>query len=176
MTIERSTRARFTAAFVLVMVLGAGVVLGMAIDRTLGQRGDAGEVARSPGNRSGPDSRSRGGFEPRSNRMLPPPGDSTQRRPPLIVEQVGLSEAQEAQVDSILSFYGERMRDLHSEFDQAYSSRYREITQATREAIKGILTAEQRVAYDSLLVEWNRRRQERRTDSLEGNEGSGGGS
>ena len=93
MTIERSTRARFTAAIVLVMVLGAGVVLGMAINRTLGQRGAAGEVARSPGNRSGPDSRGRGGFEPRSNRMPPPPGDSTQRRPPLIVEQVGLSEA-----------------------------------------------------------------------------------
>jgi len=167
MTLEKSARARLTTALVLILVMGAGAVLGVAIDRQLASRGRAGEVDTASGSRSGGDFRGRG-FDPRyrdPGRNPDQVGDSAQRRP-LIVEQVGLSDAQRSQVDSILRFYRTEMRALHDEFDQAYTTRYREITQATREAIKGILTNEQRVAYDSLLVAWDRRREERRRDSI----------
>jgi len=78
------------------------------------------------------------------------------------------------QVDSIVGYYRTQMRDLHDEFDEAYNSRYREIMAKSREEILRILTAEQRVAYDSLLVEMRARREGSRRDSTEGS-GDGGG-
>jgi hypothetical protein len=64
------------------------------------------------------------------------------------------------------------MRELQEEFDQAYMPRYGAILEETREAIRGVLTSEQRVAYDSLLAAHDRRRQERRDqDSVSGSRG-----
>ena len=177
MSLARSTRARLTTAIILVLVLGAGVVSGMALDRGLQERSRTAEGFRRSGGRSGMDGRSRG-FESRPGE--PPrdpsrPGDSLQPRPPLIVEQVGLSEEQRMQADSIFWFYRSQMRVLHEEFDSAYTSRYRGIMAESREAMLGILTEEQRVRYDSLLVEMSRRRQERRQDSVSGSGGQPGG-
>ena len=174
MALERGTRAKVTAAIVLSLVLGSGVVLGVALDRRLEARNVAGEESMRPDRRPGVDSRSRG-FDPRSRDSSRGPSqgrDSSQRRPSLIVEEVGLSEAQRAQADSIYWHYGGQMQALHEEFDEAYSPRYREIVAQSREDMLGILTAEQRVVYDSLLVERERRREERRSDSIEGG-GSG---
>jgi hypothetical protein len=168
MTLERSTRARITAAVVLLLVLAAGVVSGMALDRQLGSRGVLGGEVRRPEGRLGMDGRNRG-FDPRSGDSLRDSVQSrnpSQRRPPLIVDQVGLSEAQHQQVDSILGYYRGQMRELHEEFNEAYMTRYREITELTRTEIKAILTAEQQVVYDSLLVEWERRRESRSRDSV----------
>jgi len=83
----------------------------------------------------------------------------------MIVDEVGLSEIQNQQVDSIVGHFGGEMRDLHEEFDRVYSTRYREIIEATREAIRSILTPEQKVMYDSLMVEREQRRRDRRSDS-----------
>ena len=168
MTLERGTRARLTAAFVLLLVLGSGVVLGVALDRQLEARTASGREFRRPPVRSGMDPRGRG-FEPRSgdsSRGPSEPRDSARGRPDLIVDLVGLSDVQKAQTDSIYWHYQGQMRALHEEFDSAYSSRYREIMSESREAMISILSAEQRVVYDSLLVDWNRRRQERRQDSV----------
>lgn len=167
MTLERSTQARLTTALVLLLVLGAGVVLGLALGRWMASSRAVGqetvEAREDPELDSPPrgrDLRSRG-----PTRGSPEPGDSARRRPPLIVDQVGLSEAQKNQVDSIVGHFRDRMKALHDEFDEVYSTRYREITQATRDEIRGVLTPEQRTAYDSLLVEWDERRRERRDDS-----------
>lgn len=89
----------------------------------------------------------------------------------MIVDQVGLDEEQNEKVDSIVQYYRTRMKTLHDEFDEAYMTRYREIMDLTRNEIIEVLTPEQRVAYDSLRDEWNRRRQERRPDSIEGGGG-----
>ncbi len=166
MTLERSTRARITTALVLFLVLAAGIVLGVALDRRLETK----DVLRRPSGRPDVEGRSRG-FDPRSrdsSQSHTPfqPGDSSQRRRSLIVEQVGLSEAQKEQVDSIVGFYRARMRTLHDEFDEAYMTRFREITQTTRKEIEAILTVEQQVAYDSLVADWDRRREVRRQDSI----------
>lgn len=167
MTLERSTRTRLTTAIVLFLFLGAGVVLGVALDRQLEARGIIGEGARSPDGRRGGDDRRRG-FDPRprdSSRSPSETRDSTRRRPSMIVDQVGLSEVQKEQVDSIVSYFRGQMRALHDEFDEAYMTRYRELNQKAREEVRAVLTDEQRMAYDSLMAEWAQRRQERE-DSL----------
>jgi hypothetical protein len=153
MSMERSTRARLNTVAVLALVLGTGVVVGMA----LGPRLLPGEeVADAQGPRGG---------SSRDER----PDQASQRRRPLIVEQVGLSEGQKTTVDSIVASHRAKMRALQDEFDQAYMPRYRGILEEAREAIRGVLTADQRTAYDSLLAEHDRRMQERRArDSISG--------
>jgi hypothetical protein len=86
----------------------------------------------------------------------------------MIVDQVGLSEAQKIQVDSIVGFYRGQMRALHEEFDEAYSARYRDLNREAREEVRTVLTEEQRVVYDSLQADWQRRREERRQESPSG--------
>jgi len=82
-----------------------------------------------------------------------------------LVEQVGLSEGQLTQLDSIMRFYGGQMRALHEEFDEAYNTRYRDLQTASRDAVRGVLTSEQLLVYDSIRAEWQSRREERREDS-----------
>ncbi len=168
MTLERSTRARLTTALVLFLVLGSGVVWGVALDRRLGARGVIGEEARSPEGRPGMSGRSRG-FDSRSGGSSRDPSQArnpSQRGPSLIVEQVGLSEVQKEQVDSIVGYYRAQMRSLHDEFDETYMNRFGELNRMVREEVRAILTVEQRTTYDSLQAEWERRRQDRRQDSV----------
>jgi len=88
------------------------------------------------------------------------------------VEEVGLSDGQVEQVDSIMNFYWREMVALHEEFDDAYNPRYREIQVASRVAVRGVLTTEQLVVYDSIRAvydsirgDWQRRLEERQEDS-----------
>ena len=84
-----------------------------------------------------------------------------------MVEQVGLTDVQKEQIDSIVAHYrGKRdalQAQLEADLWEAYMPRSRELLEETREEIKGVLTPEQRTAYDSLLVEHDRRREERRS-------------
>ena len=77
-------------------------------------------------------------------------------------EQVGPNEAQMTSIDSIVRDHREAMKSLHREFRRAYDPRYRGIVEGTREAIKGVLTDEQAMAYDSLTAEHDRRKAEER--------------
>ena len=168
MAMEGRSKARYATAAILVLVLGAGMVLGVALDRTLEARALAAHEAERPDRRGGHDDRFRG----YSSRSRDPDRGSEGgqreggRRPNLLVEQVGLSEEQNEKVDSIVQYFRARMRELHDEFDEAYKTRSREVMDLTREEINAILTPEQQVAYDSLRAEWSRKRQERRSDSV----------
>ena len=98
-------------------------------------------------------------------------GDEPSGRGRLIVEQVGLTEAQKAQVDSIVAYYRREMRnlqdELQTELQATYATRSRGLIEETRVEIKRILTPQQRTVYDSLLVQHDQRRGERRTrDSI----------
>ena len=170
MTLERSTRARLTTALVLALVLSSGVILGVALDRSLESRTVARQEFRRPDGPPGMD-RSRGFDSQRlrdSSRPPSEPRDSTRRRPPMVLDQVGLSDAQKEQVDSIVGYFRGQMRDLHEEFDEAYATRYRELNRQARQEVRGVMTEDQRLVYDSLQAEWSRRRQERREDSISG--------
>jgi Spy/CpxP family protein refolding chaperone len=162
MTMERSTRTRLTTILILFLVLVAGLALGIAVDRRLEARatGRQGEWRGSGQERAG---ETRSGTERQ--------GDEPSGRGRLIVEQVGLTEAQKAQVDSIVAHYRREMRnlqdELQAELQAAYMPRYRGLLEETRVEIKSILTPEQSTMYDSLLVAHDQRRGERRTrDSI----------
>lgn len=170
MVLERSTRARLTTALVLTLVLGAGAVMGVALDRTLEARDGDGEEFRRPEAQPGMD-RGRGFDSQRPRDPSRPPSeprDSTRRRPPMVLDQVGLSDAQKEQVDSIVGYFRGRMRALHEEFDDAYTTRFRELNRQAREEVRAVMTDNQRLVYDSLQAEWARRREERRKDSISG--------
>lgn len=149
---EKSTRTRIATILILLLVLATGSVLGVAVDRRLVAGKAGSETAEAEVGKEG--EREEGEEARRENR----------RR--TIVEQVGLSPEQKVQVDSIVAHYRHRMRELERELEnelrQAYLPRYRELVQGTREEIKGLLTPVQRIQYDSLLVEWDRRMEERR--------------
>lgn len=165
MSMQDGTRTRFATILILLLVLVTGSVVGIAADRRLGAGSSEGTEEAS----AQQDASSGAAGQEAVN-------DTTPRRRTLIVERVGLSEVQFALVDSIVSDYRRRQRELHDEIEdeiqQAYRPRYRVMLQEVREEIKGVLTPEQRMAYDSLLVDYDRRREEeRRADSIAASRG-----
>ena len=131
---DRLLRTLLTTALVLTVVFASGLMLGLALDRSL--VATPAHVARSE--EDAPD----------------------ERRTPMY-EQVGPSEAQKIVIDSIVQEYRTAMKALHAEFRAAYDPRYRALVDETRGAIKGVLTPEQAHAYDSLAAERDRQRAER---------------
>ena len=135
---ERMLRTRLITGVVLVVVFGAGVLLGFAADRSV--------VAAPAPDVASADSTAQDAEQPR-------------RRP--LYEQVRPTDAQNIQIDSIVHDYQEAMKALHAEFRKAYNPRYQALVEDTRTAIKGVLTPEQAQAYDSILVAYEQRRAER---------------
>ena len=166
MGMEKGTRKRLTAVFILFLVLATGSVLGVAVDRQLEARATSEEgpvTARADRAREAVSAGEESG---------------TPRRRRLIVEQVGLTEGQKSQVDSIVGHYRQQMRsleaELQAELQEAYTPRYRELLAETRSEIMNVLDETQRSAYDSLLVDHDRRREERRVrDSVPDSGGEG---
>lgn len=152
MKLEEKRRVRILSATVLLLVLGAGFALGMAVERRL----EGGRLTESASQWSG----DRDPAAAAGGQTAPP--DSAPRRRTLLVEQVGLSADQKVLVDSIVAFYRERVRELRERFDRQWEGEYGQILSETRATLKAVLNPQQRAAYDSLLVEADRRRQERR--------------
>jgi len=125
---DKLLRTRLTTVVVLAMVFGAGLLLGLAADRSL--------VATSAGDGARTDDE----------------GQTTGHQKAMY-EQVGPSETQKIVIDSIVQEYRTAMRALHAEFRAAYDPRYEALLVETRAAIKGVLTPEQVHAYDSLIAE-----------------------
>lgn len=166
MDMEQGTRARLTTALILLLVLATGSVLGVAVDRRLEARNAAAEEVRS-------DPEAGEGRRPASERR----DESSENRRRLIVESVGLTDQQKIRVDSIVSHYRHRMRELQGEIEEevrrAYFPRYRELLENTREEIKGVLTPAQQVEYDSLLADYDRHRREERLNRTSGSDSEG---
>ena len=131
-------KARMVAGTALVLLFGSGVVVGLAWDQTAGAAPPE-EVRTEEGSR----------------------GREGRRR--MIVDNVGLNAVQKAAVDSLVVFHRQRMSDLDTEF----RPRYRAVIRDLREEIKQVLTDDQRVRYDVLLVEHDAARAERRRRSSE---------
>lgn len=139
---QRALRTRLASLAVLLVVLGAGVVLGVAWERR--GRAPASEAAVAEDD---------GGDRDRKR-----DGDRERRR--LIVERVGLSPAQQTRVDSIIEIHRDRMRSLRREFREEYDPRYWSLVQDTRDALRSVLDSAQQARYDSLLAEHDRRRRD----------------
>jgi Spy/CpxP family protein refolding chaperone len=128
---------RFATVAILGTVFVSGGLLGAALDRQLRPAADASTETSADST------------EERSRRKL-------------IVEEVGLSAEQKAQVDSIVALGRANIRALRQQYEDEYNPLYRRAVQETREAIKGVLTPEQVLEYDRLLEEHSERR--RRSD------------
>lgn len=128
-------RARAATLGILLVVFGAGLAVGAAVDR---------QVAAAD-------------VPPRTE-AIPARGDSVSEDMPrdrrMMIERVGLTPEQEVQVDSIVAARG----DIMSELQKEYRERYWQIVDSTRSALRRTLTEEQAIQYDSLAAENDRRR------------------
>ena len=132
---EKVRRIRLVTVLVLAAVFSAGLLVGVAADRSMAAApAVAEEVAGS--------------------------SVTPARRVPMY-EQVGPDEAQKMLLDSIVDDYRSSMKQLHAEFRAAYNPRYQALVDSTRASIKAVLTSEQANAYDSLVADLERKRAER---------------
>lgn len=138
MAMESGLKARLVTVVVLALVFGTGVTAGLAWDSTA----EAAQAEREGGER---EVRDRGDRSDRGRR-------------PLLVERVGLTAEQRAQVDEIVKKSRQRMRSLEKDT----RPQYRAIIEETRTAIMEVLTTEQRAEYEMLLSEHDREREEHR--------------
>ena len=158
MTMEVKSRTRLASFGILLVVLAAGFVMGLAWERQTGD-GSAGIDEASapdstPGRRSG-----RGSVGER-----------------LIIYQVEMTPEQKTRVDSIVEHYTAatdslregyraRLEELQQEARSEMFDQYRALVSETTASIKEQLTPEQVEVYDSLRAEHDRRRTEARQDS-----------
>ncbi len=138
MIMPTALKAKMVAGTALVLLFGSGVVVGLAWDRTASARPP--EEVRTEEESWGREGRRR-----------------------MIVDNVGLSALQKAEVDSLVVFHRQRMSDLDTEFQP----RYRAVIHDLREEIKQVLTDDQRVRYEVLLAERDARRAKRRRGNSE---------
>ena len=124
MMAESAFKAKLVAATALVFLFGSGMVVGLAWDQTASA--------------STPTETRRG---ERSER------ERTRR--PMTIDRVGLSAVQKATVDSLYFFYGQRLSDLNTDFQPRFGA----VMSDFRAELRQILTEDQRVTYDSLVLE-----------------------
>src|SRR5688500_10508548 len=120
MALQQLQKVRLASLGVLLLVLGAGVLMGLAWD----SRADAmaAPVTVAPDTTEAEAQR-----EPRRERQP-------------MYAQVGLTPEQRARVDSIVMQHRAAMKGLDSEFQAAYRPRYRSILESTRSSIRGVMT------------------------------------
>lgn len=134
----RSTRA--TAAGTLFLTLAAGVVLGRVWSARLSDAPDPPVVTAPTTAAAAEEAEEDRGRE--------------NRRRGLIVERVGLSDGQKAQVDSLVG----HSRTMMGQLREDYRSGYRGLIESTRSSIMSVLTPEQAAEYESLLSDFDQRR------------------
>jgi Spy/CpxP family protein refolding chaperone len=141
-----NAKSRLQAVLILITVFISGGLLGVAVDRQMVPT--EAEVQESGEEEQGEERRTR----------------------ERIVDQVGLSEVQKVQVDSIVDTARVRMDEARQDLREQYEAAYRQIVLETREAIKTVLSVEQAMQYDSLLAERDARRAARRNEDNQRND------
>lgn len=142
----RTARTRLITVGVLVVVFGAGVLIGFVADSELGASPTppATEVADTAGEAEEPGRR-------------------------FMYHEVGPNEIQLARIDSVRQVHRDRTNALYDELRAEYPDRFRAILLDTREAIKSVLTPEQAAEYQRLLDEYDER-QRREAERENGDE------
>jgi hypothetical protein len=94
-------------------------------------------------------------------------------------EQVGLTDAQRVEIDSIVVHYRSDLRELQAHYRELYDAQRVEyderrgvLIDSVRQAIKFVMGPEQRAQYDSLLAASDERQRARREERerAEGND------
>ena len=139
----QASRTRLTTALLLVAVFGTGVLIGFAADTDA--TAQATEVSIEP---VAADSAS-GEEQPRRRRLY---------------DGVEPNETQLGLIDSIVTVHRARTNELDEEMRAQLNDGFREILLQTRDAIKGVLTAEQAAEYQRILDEYDARRAARENE------------
>ncbi len=161
MQLEQRQWVRLATVAILVLVLGAGFLVGAAWDRRL----DAETVAAVPDSTSTTDRNDRdGGRTPIYVRVSPSLSAAQLTAAEAIVAR--RREAAEALFaePGIDSLY-DAMKSAEHAFKAVYDPRFAALVDSSRNAIKQVMTPVQAARYDSLLAENDRRR---RADRGEG--------
>jgi Spy/CpxP family protein refolding chaperone len=152
-------RAAATSLGVLALVFVSGTLVGRAWDERSADARPAEEVQ---------DTSQDAGVEDREAR----------RRTPMY-EQVGLTDAQRVEIDSIVVHYRSDLRELQAHYRELYDAQRVEygerrgiLIDSVRQAIKSVMGPEQRAQYDSLLAASDERQRARREERerAEGND------
>jgi len=146
---ERGSRTKLVTATVLVAVFGSGILLGFAAD---------GDGAPASGD---PVEESEGVTAERDDS-----GESRERRRP-VYEQMEPSAAQLVRIDSIMGAHRARMGELNRDFRaarDAYRESYDALIQDTREAIAEVFPPDVAAEYRELLADFDRRRDQERSE------------
>ena len=145
---EHGSRTKFITAAVLAVVLGTGVMLGLASVCETGNGSTRCVINVNNGLAAMP-------VEEATVNEADRDGRSERYRPTPMYEQVGPTEAQALLIDSILEDQLQHMRSLHDEFRTTYVPRYQALIQQTRDAILEVFTEEQASEYRALLQEFD---------------------
>ena len=148
---ERRLQTRVASVLILALVFGTGVAVGLAVDRTALADTPAETTGASDGDRR--------------------EGDGGRDRTPMY-EQVGeLTDDQRARIDSVVTDFRETGRSLWRAQEEEmeplrdrWQARFDSLVEATRSEIRAVMTEEQAERYDSLIADWERRRDERRRE------------
>jgi hypothetical protein len=134
------TRLRISATLILVLVFGSGVLVGLALDRAVATAvGAPSDVVPAPVTTSDE-------------------GEEAEEAPRrYVIDEVPMEIEQRSRVDSILASHRQKV----DEAAEAHQAQYSAQVSATREAIRSVLTDEQRDLYDSLLAEARAAREQR---------------
>lgn len=141
----QESKTRLTTVLLLLTVFGTGVLVGFAADAG----GTAQAAEAEPEEAVVSDNTTSSDEEPRRRR---------------IYEQVEPNELQLDLIDSIVTVYRARTNALDEEMRSQLNAGFREILLETRDAIKGVLTAEQAAEYQQLLDESDARRAARENE------------
>jgi Spy/CpxP family protein refolding chaperone len=128
-----STRTRLAALAVILLIFGAGLAVGMVLDRGIAEA--APEETRTA--------------------EAEKEEETEARRRGSVIGQIDLTSDQQVRVDSIVDHFREELKN----FRTSYRTEYDRILTETREALKAILDDEQRAEYEALLEERDRQRQ-----------------
>ena len=148
---EHGVRTRLTTAVILLVVFGSGVMLGLAADSSLSAElpSDSVEI---PSGQADEGEEEAAAEEPQTERRY-------------IYQQVDPNEVQLARIDSVVAeLRAERVAldEEYQELQARWEADRRELTLATRNAIKAVLSPEQAAEYQRLLDEWDAARQAER--------------
>ncbi len=142
---EHGSKTRLLTAVVIAAVFGAGVLIGYAADSSLeAEPPDA--VAVEP------------------DEVV---GEEEERRSP-IYAQLGPTDEQQAEIDSIIEVHRERTNALDKQTRRQLRQGFREILLETRQAIRQVFPPEQGAEYQRLLDEWDERQAAEREAERQG--------
>jgi len=130
MSMARDRRVRLAAGAILGATFVGGVALGFVLDRGVAQASPDRERTRVV-----------------DAPPAPPPNE-------WIIDRLSLSPDQRESIDSVIAHYGTVMTSLQRE----YRPRFQSVVDSANLGLRGILTPDQAVHYDSLAAEMQRRR------------------